>query len=70
MVTELGAFAANEWAVCRYCRAGIERRRVIGWVHVEGFYLCATQPNEDTYNHATPWQPAAATASASSRVKR
>jgi hypothetical protein len=54
------AFAIVDRASCRHCGMAIEMRRVIGWVHTQRFYLCAVQPDDDTYNCAEPAQQPAA----------
>jgi hypothetical protein len=38
-------FAAVAQATCRNCARPIERRLVIGWIHVEAFYVCPIPPD-------------------------
>ena len=53
-ILEPTVFAITDRGICRFCGKTIEMRRLIGWVHTERFYLCATQPDEETYNCAEP----------------
>jgi hypothetical protein len=47
------SFAIERLAVCRWCGEPIERRRVLGWLHVKGFYTCAAR-TEPAYTDAAP----------------
>ena len=40
------AFAVYETGICAHCSEAIERRRLLGWLHVDAFFLCAAQPND------------------------
>ena len=51
----LTTFAVIEAATCRHCGRRIELRRVIGWIHVQSFYLCAiVQDDDELFRAATP----------------
>jgi hypothetical protein len=50
------SFVVERLAVCRWCGAPIERRRLLGWLHVNGFYTCAGQ-TEPPYSDAEPDTP-------------
>jgi hypothetical protein len=48
VVGESPSFAVMEVGRCRNCKQAIERRQIIGWVHVEGaFYVCLLPLDED-----------------------
>jgi hypothetical protein len=44
---ESQTFGVYETASCKHCGEDIERRRLIGWLHVGRFFLCAGQSGED-----------------------
>jgi hypothetical protein len=50
------SFAVERLAVCRWCAEPIERRRLLGWLHVNGFYTCAGQ-TDPPYSDAEPGTP-------------
>jgi hypothetical protein len=49
-------FAVYETSECKFCHQQIERRRLIGWVHLSGgFYICPVkQPKDSPAFIATP----------------
>ena len=50
-------FAAEESSVCVNCHRPIQQRKVLGWVHVEGFYICRVlQADDEPYKVAMPEQ--------------
>jgi hypothetical protein len=51
-------FALEQRAVCRWCGTDIERRRLLGWLHIHGFYICPGQTDRP-YTDATPTHPRA-----------
>jgi hypothetical protein len=47
------SFAIERLAVSRWCGEPIERRRMLGWLHVNWFYTCVGQ-TEPPYTDAEP----------------
>lgn len=47
-------FAVQAESVCRNCRNPIEWRFVLGWIHVEGFFVCPLKPVDDKFFQAAP----------------
>jgi hypothetical protein len=56
IIERTAAFVVYEMGICRHCREEIERWRVLGWLHVDGFFLCTPirQDEQAPFLVATP----------------
>jgi len=46
VVAATTTFAVYDRGSCRNCRLAIERRRLLGWLHLDAFFVCQIRQEE------------------------